>query len=247
MTFQILTLWSIRAAPLLIRCGGLPVGSVIIQWLLLAEPSPDHIPSPSSWGFSPAGLLSSWTSLLFSSQNYPSWIFLRGGLGPLHPCLSPQLETFLLLSKPFVKCHLLQEASLLSQHGHVGTDGLSPQGLWLSTPFHWESSHGWFSWLLSQNLPKGKNDVTLGLCPTWLAQLPPHSTCSVNTCGTELALCMRCFLVVCFWPHSTACRILVPPQGIEPVLPAMEARSLNHWTTREVRVLLCKIPLKVKM
>lgn len=54
MIFQILTLWSIRAASLLSCFGGLPVGSVIIQWLLLAEPSPDHIPSPSSWGSSPA-------------------------------------------------------------------------------------------------------------------------------------------------------------------------------------------------
>ena len=27
--------------------------------------------------------------------------------------------------------------------------------------------------------------------------------------------------------------ILVPRPGIEPVPPAMEAQSLNHWTTRE--------------
>ena len=31
-----------------------------------------------------------------------------------------------------------------------------------------------------------------------------------------------------------ACGILVPQPGIEPVPPAVEARSLNHWTAREV-------------
>ena len=31
-----------------------------------------------------------------------------------------------------------------------------------------------------------------------------------------------------------ACGILVPQPGIEPVPPALEAQSLNHWTTREV-------------
>ena len=31
-----------------------------------------------------------------------------------------------------------------------------------------------------------------------------------------------------------ACGILVPQAGIEPVPPAVEARSLNHWTARNV-------------
>ena len=29
-----------------------------------------------------------------------------------------------------------------------------------------------------------------------------------------------------------ACKILVPQPGIKPVLPALEAWSLNHWTFR---------------
>ena len=37
-----------------------------------------------------------------------------------------------------------------------------------------------------------------------------------------------------FFPGCTACGILVPQPGIEPVPPALEARSLNHWTAREV-------------
>ena len=31
-----------------------------------------------------------------------------------------------------------------------------------------------------------------------------------------------------------ACGILVTPQGIKPVPPALEAQSLNCWTTREM-------------
>ena len=34
--------------------------------------------------------------------------------------------------------------------------------------------------------------------------------------------------------HHTACRILVSQPGIEPVPPAVEVWSLNHWTAREV-------------
>ena len=43
----------------------------------------------------------------------------------------------------------------------------------------------------------------------------------------------------CFWPYHVACRILVPNQGSEPVPPAVEARSLDHWIVRKsmVRVL----------
>ena len=33
---------------------------------------------------------------------------------------------------------------------------------------------------------------------------------------------------------ATACRILVSQPGIEPVPPAVEALSLNHWTTKQV-------------
>ena len=31
-----------------------------------------------------------------------------------------------------------------------------------------------------------------------------------------------------------ACGILVPQPGTEPKSPAVEAQSLNHWTSREV-------------
>ena len=41
-------------------------------------------------------------------------------------------------------------------------------------------------------------------------------------------------VVVVFWPCHEACRVLVPQPGIEPMPPAVEAWSLNHWTAREV-------------
>ena len=37
-----------------------------------------------------------------------------------------------------------------------------------------------------------------------------------------------------FWLYWAARGILFPWPGIEPVLPAVEARSLNHWTSSEV-------------
>ena len=39
--------------------------------------------------------------------------------------------------------------------------------------------------------------------------------------------------VLFFCPHHASCGTLVPRPGIEPVLHAVEARSLNHWTARE--------------
>ena len=43
-----------------------------------------------------------------------------------------------------------------------------------------------------------------------------------------------CFGFFFFWLCRTAYGILVPWPGIKPTPPAVEAQSLNHWTTREV-------------
>ena len=40
--------------------------------------------------------------------------------------------------------------------------------------------------------------------------------------------------LISFWPLHGAYRILVPWPGIEHMTPAVEAQSLNHWTTKEV-------------
>lgn len=37
-----------------------------------------------------------------------------------------------------------------------------------------------------------------------------------------------------FLAHCVACWVLDPWPGIEPVLPALGAQTLNHWTTREL-------------
>ena len=37
-----------------------------------------------------------------------------------------------------------------------------------------------------------------------------------------------------FFAYHEACRILVLYPGMEPMTPAVEAQSLNHWTTREI-------------
>ena len=45
------------------------------------------------------------------------------------------------------------------------------------------------------------------------------------------------FLFCFFLPHLTVCDNLAPQPGIKPTPPALEAQSLNHWTTREVPVI----------
>ena len=47
-------------------------------------------------------------------------------------------------------------------------------------------------------------------------------------------------LLFTFWLCYTACRILVPWSGIEPMPPAVEAWSLDHWTTRKASLQLLK-------
>ena len=34
---------------------------------------------------------------------------------------------------------------------------------------------------------------------------------------------------------------LISPPGVEPMSPALEVRSLNHWTTREVPIFLFEL------
>ena len=47
-----------------------------------------------------------------------------------------------------------------------------------------------------------------------------------------------------FWPHFRACEILIPWPGIKPMPPAVEAQSVNHWTSREVPQLFKKFSIK---
>ena len=53
---------------------------------------------------------------------------------------------------------------------------------------------------------------------------------------TLIILFFKFIFVYFFWLHHAAWEILVPPPGIKPVPPALEAQILNHWTTREVPI-----------
>ena len=62
----------------------------------------------------------------------------------------------------------------------------------------------------------------------------------------HLTLCLRRLFMLLhvavifffFCPCLAACRILVPQPGIELMSPEVGARSLNHWTAREVLIIL---------
>ena len=49
---------------------------------------------------------------------------------------------------------------------------------------------------------------------------------------------LNLLLLLLVWPCCAAFGILVPRPGIEPGLPTVEARSLNHWTAGEFLNLL---------
>ena len=58
----------------------------------------------------------------------------------------------------------------------------------------------------------------------------------------ETVTCYIC-LFNFFLPHHVACKILVPLPGIKPMLPALGAQSLDHWTAREIPTFLnCHFP-----
>ena len=57
--------------------------------------------------------------------------------------------------------------------------------------------------------------------------------------AVEVGVFLICFglvlnLFIYLGRNCRVCRILAPQPGIEPMLPTVEARSPNHWTTREV-------------
>ena len=64
---------------------------------------------------------------------------------------------------------------------------------------------------------------TRGRCDSY-----PSALWSPHIQGSTPAL-----LFFFFWLLWLACRILVSPSGVEPMLPAVKMRSPNHWTTRE--------------
>ena len=70
--------------------------------------------------------------------------------------------------------------------------------------------------------------------PTWTLKAIPWLACFPSQLFLFLDAYFFFFCFVLFWLHHAACGILVSPQGIKPEPPAVEAQSLDHWTTREV-------------
>ena len=61
-----------------------------------------------------------------------------------------------------------------------------------------------------------------------------------------MCVCVYSFSDFFFWLHHVACGILVPQPETEPMSPAVEVRSPQHWTTREVPQILFHYRLHYK-
>ena len=61
---------------------------------------------------------------------------------------------------------------------------------------------------------------------------PPFDT-SDGISSNKSWILFVCFGLRDLGPHCVACGILVPQPGFEPISPAVEALSPNHWTARE--------------
>ena len=72
-----------------------------------------------------------------------------------------------------------------------------------------------------------------------VGSLPAKTTSMVQCTCSHILHCIKkspgetIKIVLCVWLHHTACAILVSRPGIKPVLSAVEAWSVNHWTARE--------------
>ena len=88
--------------------------------------------------------------------------------------------------------------------------------------------------------PLGKSKVERGERIWLVSSRPGLSIFSCNVYFSNywhflppLFFCCCCFIFIFRLSYGTR-GILVPLPGMEPMSPALEARSLNHWTTRQV-------------
>ena len=93
----------------------------------------------------------------------------------------------------------------------------------------------WDTGPLSSRSAGFPNRVTIPCPNTSLDVLACHSASSVSLDLVTITWQNSCeIFFFFFWPQCTACRVLVSQPESEPTPPAMEARSPNHWTAREV-------------
>ena len=67
--------------------------------------------------------------------------------------------------------------------------------------------------------------------------LSPFPTVSVSPFSTSVFPFVIFYLLFTIWPCCAACGNLVPRLETESTPAALEARSINHWTTRQVLAL----------
>ena len=110
-------------------------------------------------------------------------------------------------------------------------------------PTVWNVVDPSFTWLTPTHPSRlsSKPFSLWGLKTLWTKLVTPISVMILNfvhTCPVTghsgLFICLFVYLLTYLWPCWMAYGILVPLPGIEPGPPAVEARSPNHWTAREV-------------
>ena len=81
--------------------------------------------------------------------------------------------------------------------------------------------------------------------PTWeaISYLPNWD----NTKSTSWAVMRNIFILFIFRPYHMAHGILVPQPGVEPKPAALGARSLSHWTTRQIPIVRNKGEMGIEL
>ena len=100
-----------------------------------------------------------------------------------------------------------------------------------------ENPHGWRSLVDYSPWSHKESDTTERLSTAQHMQKNPYSekviVKKLQICNQECTKIQYLESFFFFWPYCMACGILVPCLGIEPLSPALEVWSLNHWTARK--------------
>ena len=89
----------------------------------------------------------------------------------------------------------------------------------------------YFKWITNKNLLYSTWNSAQCYVAAWVGG---NFRGRMDTCITPFRGIGCLILGGIFWLYRVAHGILVPGSDIEPLLPAMEAQILNHWTTKEV-------------
>ena len=108
-----------------------------------------------------------------------------------------------------------------------GRGAASPSGLWACHGAQWVCPGA--SWALCFWLVSFGCFLQDPLCLPFLLHLLEGQLSQGTLVPGQLLL-----VLFIFWPRPVACGSLPSWKGFEPAPFALEVRSLNHWTTREV-------------